>query len=355
MKLFLENHNEIGQTVNVFDAKNDLANLMNQADDCEYDYSPIEAAALQLTMRQIDGGPDIPAVEVNGGNLALVLNLSHEDLKESIAKGWDAFVKAVRAVYQKIKDFFADIWKRLRRKKKAGDPNSSFEREGEEKTEDGEVTTPLEFKYKMKLAYFETGDVSDAKGFLNRIGATPKITTVISKLLTVFDTTIILKRLSEISKTGDDQAWDNYVNTLFNNLRGIMKSTNAFDEDGDLVVYFTEHFRLRMSGNNYPVLEVDDDEGTLEIPEDIKAYAKTLSEVNKIAHKNLEKFFIFAAPNMDGVNDEVLRKRLIGLMPTFNQRAKLNKDYGIVSAAILEAGEGVLADLEGTLNDQDQN
>lgn len=364
MKLYLENHNELDKVCNEFSAKEDLVNLLDTTDQLDQAFSPMEAAALQLTMRQIDPSMISATTESYGQPIATTVILAHEALKDNIANAWKKFLEVLKRIGAAIKEKakqFTDFL-RGKRKRKAGEENAGFEREeikDETPPETPEGETPsfkkdqvMRYFYKMPLAYFEVGDEADERTFLRRICANVKLAKFASEIDEIYST----KNIAQAAMDAEtEEEWLEFLGLTSYKVADILTKELGAQREGDfLVAYITEHLTIKFDmteSGTWPVLELDLAGGHLSINGDIVAYATDLEKAIEITKKDVSKYVMWEVPNFQRISDERAKDRLMGLMPLYSKRAKFSTDLGKLIETIIGAAEGILADISGEVTD----
>ena len=114
MQVAITPPDELETTSNAFAAKEELAELTKTLQDIDYSTSPIEAAALQLTMRQVDKSMDLPSTESYNNNPSFFVTLAHEGLKENLGKTWKKFIEVLRSLVKSANDFCFKILTKIK-------------------------------------------------------------------------------------------------------------------------------------------------------------------------------------------------------------------------------------------------
>lgn len=382
MRLYLESLNEIDQTENAFGAKEELVDILESAQGGGNTLTPIEVATLQMTMKQIDKGMELPATESYYTSPEFFTTLAVEGLKENISSKWKALVAAVKKVYERVRDFLKAQFQKLKNNfnRKAGAKNDKFEREtegGEESTdnEEGQKTetpkdqtqkteTPKEesvkttsadmpkveplpkvLSYNMSYAFFEMDGSANAQTFVQRIKYLPTLGTIVDKISNVHDTKNITTAAAEL----DDDAWQKFLQSKGQEVLDIIVDDLGGKVRGHDAVYsITENINITMRLQNlmsYPELTINlKSKGKLEFPSDTESYTNLLNQTLKTTLKSMDDFFIFGVPDFSRVTDLRTQQRLMDLMPIYSKRAKLMGDMGRLISDCIDIAQNILAD-----------
>ena len=295
MRLYLENSDAVTDVTNAFDAKADLVDLLESAQNNDQALSPIEVAALHMTMRQIDSDFEPPAIEQYHLSNSLYTALALEDLKENIKGKWAAFIKAIKVIFKRIRDFIKEQYHRMKAKfkrTKAGDKNSHFKREGEEgdttkdpEQEEVEVTKespkPVISKYTIDRCFIDMGDQADANTLLQRL----EYTNTLMRLVNVVCgrqgglwTTIVQSQADQ----GASEAMQKTIQASAQEVMEYIQEAGGELKGNALTLKVSDTVSIVMTLDDYtsfPVFEIKEgNEVTIDIPDDRQNYAKLHSK-----------------------------------------------------------------------------
>lgn len=250
MQVAITPPDELETTSNAFAAKEELAELTKTLQDIDYSTSPIEAAALQLTMRQVDKSMDLPSTESYNNNPSFFVTLVHEGLKEGIGKAWDVFIKSLIALYKRITAFCTKIFNKLR---------NGFKTTNFKKTE---TITEVKVTVPKHLAGWD-GNV-DSSTFSQRIDTCQKLITVVAGASELIN----FMSLSRATGNRDPQ---NFIEYCYSDIERSMGNVFGADAKGGkegLTVELGDGASLVLDKDVniiYPHLDVDDSQGEVEI------------------------------------------------------------------------------------------
>lgn len=371
MRLYLENSDAVTDVTNAFEAKADLVELLESAQDNDQALSPIEVAALHMTMRQIDSDFEPPAIEQYNLSKTLYTTLALEDLKENIKGKWAAFIKAIKVIFKRIRDFIKEQYHRMKAKfkrTKAGDKNSHFKREGDEantstepEQEEVEVSKdspkPVISKYTLERCFIDMGDQADANTLLQRLEYTivlMRLVNVVCGRLGGIWTTIVQSQATQgapetMQKTIQASAQEvmEYIQEAGGELKGNVLSLKV-SETVSLVMTLDDY-------TSFPVFEIKEgNEVSLEIPDDRQNYAKKLSDATYKVVMAADNFYKDAAKlpddevNLTNVTDPDAQAIIIKLGKMYSARLKLTQMMSKLITAVTDIGDGIAADINGT-------
>lgn len=373
MRLYLESLNEFDQVENAFSAKEDLVGILENAQDSGNALSPIEVATLQMTMKQIDKGMELPATESYTTFPEFFTTLAIENLKENIGNKWKTIVAAIRKVYERVRDFLKAQFQKLKNnfKRKPGADNKHFERESTEQepppkqtqttteqVEEQETTkqaekpkekevefVPRTERYKMSLAYFEFGGSANKDSFIQIIELLPKLTDLYAKL----EKSHNIRSVATAALNLEDDEWATFLRERAQEILDILVEDYAAETKGynvDLRIAENISVKMRLQDHNsFPELEINlGNQGTLEITNEDKDYLVKLDKHSHDVINRLQGFFIFGVPDFSNIQDTRAQQRLADVMPLFNARAKLATSIGRFSSSVIDISESILAD-----------
>lgn len=373
MRLYLENSDAVTDVTNAFDAKADLVDLLESAQNNDQALSPIEVAALHMTMRQIDSDFEPPAIEQYNLSNSLYTTLALEDLKENIKGKWAAFIKAIKSIFKRIRDFIKEQYHRMKAKfkrTKAGDKNSHFKREDESNntsTEQEEVEAskdspkPVTSKYTLERCFIDMGDQADANTLLERL----EYTITLMRLVNVVCgrqggiwTTIVQSQADQgapetMQKTIQASAQDvmDYIQEAGGELKGNVLTLKV-SETVSIVMVLDDY-------TSFPVFEIKEgNEVTIDIPDDRQNYAKKLSEASYKVIMKADSFYKDAAklPNdevtLTKVTDPEIQGIIIKLGKMYSARLKLTQMMSKLLNAVTDIAEGIAADINGSKDER---
>lgn len=373
MRLYIENASAMDKVVNNFDAKEDLVELLESVQESDKTISPIEVAALHLTMRQIDTEYEIPAVESYTNNPNFYTTLAIESLKDNIKGKWEAFLKAVKAIFKRIKDYVSGLYQKFRRrfKRKAGDKNGYFEREGEngqeESTEQEDVhvekdsAKPITSDYTIDRFYIDMGDRADASSLLERLQ-------FMSKLIHIVDVTCsryggingeLLKTLS--SNDLPDTLQKQIQSIAQSNVDQLLEFGFKLKDGKSVILEISETLSIEMpleDINSFPAYNIKEgNEVTITLPNDRNNYADKLQKAsNDLIDKSL-KFFKDSSKlaesemSLEKVTNPNSREIVMKMASLYTARMKLTTQTCKLLNAITEIADGIEADIRGQAAD----
>lgn len=369
MQVLIEPKNDLEKVEDAFGAKEELVGILEAAQDTNNTLSPIEVATLQMTMKQIDKGMELPATESYITFPEFFTTLAIENLKENIGNKWKEFVKAIKKVYERVRDFLKVQFQKLKNnfKRKAGEKNSKFEREtegGEQSTDDSQDKTKTEEpaktssadmpevevmpkvkSYEMAFAYFEWNGSANAETFVQRIKHLTTLAAMADKISKVHDTRVI----TEAAVNLDDEEWTKFLQSKGQEVLDIIVEDFGGQVRGyEVKLSITENVNIFMRLQNilsYPELVIDlKSKGKLEFPDDTEAYTSTLNQTLRTTLKSLDDFFIFGVPDFTRLTDPRAQQRIADAMPIYNKRAKLTADIGRLISDCIDIAQNILAD-----------
>lgn len=145
MTLLIEPKNDLDVADRQITFSNELGSITDQLAQ-DPNVHPIEAAALQTTMSQINSEIELPAQEsfMNRPNNFVVF--ASESLKDNIKGAWEKFINGVKTIFQKLKQFVTGGVEKLRRtikrvfgKKETSKGSTEQKQESNDKTDSKET------------------------------------------------------------------------------------------------------------------------------------------------------------------------------------------------------------------------
>lgn len=359
MKLYIESCGPVESMENAFEAKADLANLLETVQDNDQALSPVEVAALHMTMKQIDSDFEPPAIEQYHLSHELYTTLALEDLKANIKGKWEAFLKVIKEIFKKIKESFAKAyqWFKSKFKRKAGQKNEYFERDEEtEQEEVEEPTKPIVTSYTMKQHLIDLGDEASAESLIARLNFTKKLIGIVSGCCWSHGGI----QGSAIKTAAELEHPETLIRLIQSNSQHVME---VLEEAGGEVRGYTmtlpisETVSIKMVLEDYtsfPVFELDrEKEVTIEIPQDRKNYLSKLEEADKALLNTSMNFY---KHGMDLAGDEVdistvkdneSRQIIMKTAKLYAGRMKLTQVMMELIKGITTIADGIAADIRG--------
>ncbi len=328
-KLFIEEHTEVDQVINEFESKEELANILQVVQSNDQQVSPIEVAALHLTMRQVDRENNFPSIERYNDNRFFYPTLALESLKEDVAGKWKAFVAAIKKMGERFVKFVKESFAKFRAKfKKAkSEQKASGEQQANGESVEGEVVE--------KQTHVE------AKKWLVDIGSEANNQTLLKRLDQTAELCVFVQNITNI------QAFNNLIRSASVSTEAFGKAVQAgaqgilehlIDDLGGSVAGTTckatisENFAVVMEledHNSYPELSVGSDELVkIELNLD-DGYINSLRKLEEKlfgAYESLSKAADDVFSDSDRVatiSDDETRYRMMTLNKLFQRRISL--------------------------------
>lgn len=364
MELLLENHNEVTTMTNGFEAKAELASLLENIQGNEGSVSPLEAAALELTMRQLDPTMNIPAQESLRNGSDFFVSLARENLQDDLKGKWAKFVKTIKEYLRRMvegsKKMVSDLKARFNR-----GPNSPL-KVGERVTEKEEPTSsevPPEEKapaqdnvptkttppptpevktyerivaYNLPMAYFASGQDTSPEGYLHCIETLGELVNFGKEV----DSVANIKQIFKNAETMEDDAWEAF-------LKDLQAKLNATCEGG-------KELRTDMrcapgEGLSYPRITISQNMGTLDVKDCDINYFGQLDAKLKQAIKVAESSIPSVDYDFSAIRDERLGNRHYKLGEFYLSRSYFFNSINAYLGTTIDVGEAVLGDFRAML------
>jgi hypothetical protein len=318
-------------------------------------------------MRQIDKGMELPATESYHTSPEFFTTLATENLKENISKKWETFVKAVMKILERFGEFLRRIVKKIkgRFKKKAGEENKYFEREGEGEStsEEGKAERMEVTKdYTLASCYVDMGNEANFRTFLRRMEYLIKLLHFVELAASKhgYITNAVIKAGDAIV---ENEVWDKIVGGKTQEvLDDFIEKLGAVVNGNEASVVISDTTRVVMPLENiasYPALEFDDSKMvTLTLPEDPQTLGRKLAERSDKILKATDSLIKTAkqtiddGPDLKKVTNPVARAKLTELMPIYSKRMALFSRSLKMAQAAMDIADGIAADITGTKDEQ---
>lgn len=366
MQVLLESKNDLEKTENAFGSKEELVDILETAQDNNNTLSPIEVATLQLTMRQIDKGMDLPATESYHTSPEFFTTLAVESLKENIQGKWEAFVKAIKAIFKKIKEMAVKAYERMKSKfkRKAGDKNSHFTRDNEKEentdTEEGNVTQdkpkPEVNSYTLDRSYIDMDNRADIQTMLERLEYTHKLLSL-TNVMTGRHGGIHTSILQSQANMGAPEALRKSIQSNSQEVMEMLEEAGGKLKGHSMILTVSETVAIVMKLEDYtsfPAFVIETgQEVVIELPTDRQNFGDKLAQANsKLIDASLRWFKeISKLPGdevtLEKVTDPESRAIVMKLAKLYSNRLKLTADMSKLVDGLTSIAGGIAADIKG--------
>lgn len=354
MQVLIEPKNDLEKVEDAFGAKEELVGILETAQDANNTLSPIEVATLQLTMRQIDKGMDLPATETYHTSPEFFTTLAVEGLKENISAKWSEFVKAFKSIYKRFINFLSEAISKLKQRfSKKSKSTDQIEDDSEERRE-----ALLNKEYTVPKCWVDMGSEASADTLIERLDYLPKLLSfvdvatgqhggVAKSLITAPEMFVQTDQWSEFTKSRTQAVLDYFVDELgatVNNQRASLSISDTVNIIMPLI-----------DVASFPSLKINEDETTtFKLPENLTSYVDKLNKSSIQLFKKTERFInetkkIFNdEPDISKITNPEARKKIMELMPIYNKRLTLVNKTLKLSNATLDVAYGIVDDFNGT-------
>lgn len=376
MRLYLEGQDAVQGFENSFDAKEELVNVLEGAQEAGQSFSPIEIAALHMTMERIDPEFNLPAIEQYHLSSELYTTLATESLKENIKGKWEAFVKAIKKILKQLRDFIANSYQRIKSKfkRKAGDKNDHFKRgKGEEEAEpemnegdtgrvepdsgESSAKKKIPTEYTMDRCWLDMDDEASIDSLKRRMKYTAVLMTSVveisdavggmqTSILQTLANTALTENLEKVAKANAQATMD------------VLNDLGGYFEGRTVNVDISETVRIMMpleDINSFPSFEIKKGNMvTIEaptMPNERAALGKELHELNVEIVNKAERFYKEVVNThkdevkLDKVTDPEARKIIMKLGKMYTLRIRFIRDMSDLVNGATDIAGGMAADL----------
>lgn len=368
MKLYLESSSEVDHVSNMVRSSVELGEILQNFNETGKEMCPLEAAALTLTMKQINVGTEpMLASESKTVFSKYFPVLAHEALKDGIREAWDKFLAFIKNINKRFLDALSNLVNRVRKffKKKAGDKNSNFEREGEqtEEPEDKSEGFKLPKTYKMSSCYIDMGGEANAESLISRLVYSRKLIGT-AEVLVAQHGGLAASFFEAAEKFTDNTQWEDFVGQRTQHVLDIlMENLNATVESGRAIVKISETAQIIMlltdNAASFPHLLLDKEKQVdLTLPNDPKKFGREISRLAKalldpIMRSINESRKILAEREYNElakVKDDTVRQRMMTLGTLVTRRSLFNKDILGLVTTTQDIADGIAADIAEVTN-----
>lgn len=372
MKLFLESCADTPSEIsNMIESSKDLGEVLATFNAEDKTLSPIEAAALSVTMQQIDvGNSSSLSHEAHTVSSKYFGVIAHEALKDGIRNAWEKFLAMVKNINKRVLEALSNIAKRLRGlfKRKAGEQNSKFERNEQEEKEaspkeglqDDKFVPPK--SYTMSKCYIDMGNEASAESFISRLVYSRKLISA-ADIIVAQHGGLASSFFRAAENSQDNQQWEDFVTTRSQSvLDKLVDDLGANINNGVATVSISETTRITMildDLSSFPYLLADKEPKVdLVLPENKEQFAK---DINRLANNLLNPILsaIDESRKILGerdykelakAKDDVVRERLMTLGRLVTRRSLFIKDIISLVTATQDIAFGIHADIDVSRN-----